>query len=107
MCLDYLSATLKNARKRLQKLPMAKERKSAYRAQFDGHRRLAAAVILQAIKDVSSGPSHQDKETAAEFLQGDMWPFSDVLDLPADGAALQDYLKNADLSSLEADPATN
>ncbi|SVE27209.1 uncharacterized protein METZ01_LOCUS480063 [marine metagenome] len=83
---------------------MAKERKSAYRAQFDGHRRLAAAVILQAIKDVSSGPSPQE---AAEFLQGDMWPFSDVLDLPADGAALQDYLKNADLSSIEADPTTN
>jgi hypothetical protein len=87
---------------------MAKERKSAYRAQFDGHRRLAAAVILQAIKDVSSGgPSPQEKETAVDFLQGDMWPFSDVLDLPADGAALQVYLKNADLGSIEADPATN
>ena len=86
---------------------MAKERKSAYRAQFDGHRRLAAAVILQAIKDVSAGPCAPEMETAAEFLQGEMWPFSDVLDLPADGAALQDYLKNADLSSIEADPTTN
>ena len=74
------------------RLTMAKERKSAYRSQFDGHRRLAAAVILQAIKDMSSEPS-QDKDSAAEFLQGDMWPFSDVLDLPADGQALQDYLK--------------
>ena len=71
---------------------MAKERKSAYRSQFDGHRRLAAAVILQAIKDMSAAPS-QDSDSAAEFLQGDMWPFSDVLDLPADGQALQDYLK--------------
>ena len=72
---------------------MAKERKSAYRSQFDGHRRLAAAVILQAIKDMSSGPVSHDKESAVEFLQGDMWPFSDVLDLPSYGRALQDYLK--------------
>lgn len=69
---------------------MAKERKSTYRAQFDGHRRLAAAVILQAIKDVSSDT--QERETAVEFLQSDMWPFSDVLDLPTDGRALQNYL---------------
>ncbi len=72
---------------------MAKERKSAYRSQFDGHRRLAAAVILQAIKDMSSTHVGQEQESAVEFLQGDMWPFSDVLDLPADGRALQDYLK--------------
>ena len=26
---------------------MAKDRKPTYRAQFDGHKRLAAAVILQ------------------------------------------------------------
>ena len=73
---------------------MAKARKSAYRSQFDGHRRLAAAVILQAIKDMASGPNNQEQTSAVEFLQGDMWPFSDVLDLPADGAALKDYLKN-------------
>ena len=73
---------------------MAKERKSAYRSQFDGHRRLAAAVILQAIKDMASGHANQDQTSAVEFLQSDMWPFSDVLDLPADGAALKDYLKN-------------
>ena len=72
---------------------MAKERKSAYRSQFDGHRRLAAAVILQAIKDMSAADATQDQKTAVEFLQGDMWPFSDVLDLPSDGRALQDYLK--------------
>lgn len=75
---------------------MAKERKSTYRAQFDGHRRLAAAVILQAIKDVSS--DSQDRETAVEFLQSDMWPFSDVLDLPTDGQALQNYLTELDIS---------
>ena len=84
---------------------MAKERKSAYRSQFDGHRRLAAAVILQAIKDMSSGPVSRDKESAVEFLQGDMWPFSDVLDLPSDGRALQDYLKTIDLSVSRAKPA--
>ncbi|HJP31150.1 MAG TPA: hypothetical protein QGF95_11410 [Candidatus Latescibacteria bacterium] len=83
---------------------MAKERKSAYRSQFDGHRRLAAAVILQAIKDMSSGgPASHDKESAVQFLQGDMWPFSDVLDLPADGQALQDYLKTVDLKRLEGE----
>ena len=71
---------------------MAKERRSAYRSQFDGHRRLAAAVILQAIKDTGSSTSDQDRQTAVEFLEGDMWPFSDVLDLPEDGNALKDYL---------------
>jgi len=71
---------------------MAKERKSAYRSQFDGHRRLAAAVILQAIKDTGSSTSAQERQTAVEFLEGDMWPFSDVLDLPEDGNALKDYL---------------
>ena len=86
---------------------MAKDRKPTYRAQFDGHKRLAAAVILQAIKDMEDSNSNQDRQTALDFLEGDMWPFSDVLDLPADGAALQDYLKNADLSSIEADPTTN
>lgn len=87
---------------------MAKERKSAYRSQFDGHRRLAAAVILQAIKDMSSGPaSHdKDKESAPQFLQSDMWPFSDVLDLPSDGRALQDYLKTIDLKRLEGEAST-
>ena len=73
---------------------MAKERKSAYRSQFDGHRRLAAAVILQAIKDTSTTTSDQERQkTAVEFLEGDMWPFSDVLDLPSDGNALKDYLQ--------------
>ena len=76
---------------------MTKERKPAYRAQFDGHRRLAAAVILQAIKDLSA-PNDQ---TAAEFLQGDMWPFSDVLDLSTDGNALQEYLRMVDLNTFE------
>ena len=85
---------------------MAKERKSAYRSQFDGHRRLAAAVILQAIKDMSSAPTSQDKVSAVEFLQGDMWPFSDVLDLPADGRALQDYLKTVPVPDfLEEEPS--
>ena len=60
---------------------MAKDRKPPYRSQFDGHRRLAAAVIIQAVKD-SSAPSDEERETALEFLQGDMRPFSEVLDLP-------------------------
>ena len=75
---------------------MARERKSAYRSQFDGHRRLAAAVILQAIKDKDTGPTPNDRRSASEFLQSDMWPFSDVLDLPMDGHALQHYLRHLD-----------
>lgn len=77
---------------------MARDRKIPYRAQFDGHRRLAAAVILQAIKDLDNGGTDQERETAAEFLEGDMWPFSDVLDLPLDGVALREYLRRADIS---------
>lgn len=83
---------------------MRKDRKPAYRAQFDGHRRLAAAVILQAIKDLESPVTEQDQETAAEFLESDMWPFSDVLDLPRDGNALRDYLRRASLSVPEEIP---
>ena len=67
---------------------MSKERKVSYRAQFDGHRRLAAAVILQAIKDSSTNSSDQERAIAKEFLESDMWPFSDVLDLQLDGKAL-------------------
>ena len=67
---------------------MAKIRKPPYRSQFDGHRRLAAAVIIQAVKD-SSAPSDEDRETALEFLQGDMRPFSEVLDLPEDHESFQ------------------
>ena len=43
--------------------------------------------------------------SAVEFLQGDMWPFSDVLDLPADGAALQDYLKTIRTDFFEEEPS--
>ena len=75
---------------------MTRERKSAYRSQFDGHRRLAAAVILQAIKDMDAGSTLNDRKSACEFLQSDMWPFSDVLDLPMDGHALQTYLQRID-----------
>ena len=67
---------------------MAKDRKPPYRSQFDGHRRLAAAVIIQAVKD-SSAPADEDRETALEFLQGDMRPFSEVLDLPDDHQQFQ------------------
>ena len=75
---------------------MTRERKSAYRSQFDGHRRLAAAVILQAITDRDTGPTLNDRKNACDFLQSDMWPFSDVLDLPMDGHALQLYLRRID-----------
>ena len=74
---------------------MARDRKISYRAQFDGHRRLAAAVILQAIKDSANNHSNDERETAQEFLEGDMWPFSDVLDLQLDGKALKDFLQRA------------
>ena len=72
---------------------MPKERKVSYRAQFDGHRRLAAAVILQAIKDSTTTSSDEEREMANKFLSGDMWPFSDVLDLQLDGKALNEFLQ--------------
>ncbi len=80
---------------------MAKDRKPTYRSLFDGHRLLGSAVIMKAIKDVSSGPTNQDRENASEFLESDMWPFSDVLDLPMDGQGLRDYLQNMDEISSE------
>ena len=76
---------------------MTRNRKPTYRAQFDGHRRLAAAVILQAIKDMSAADSNQERQTATSFLEGDMWPFSDVLDLPNDGSALCEYLRKIEI----------
>ena len=81
---------------------MAKARKPPYRAQFDGHRRLAAAVILQAIKDMSRTESKQDRQTATDFLEGDMWPFSDVLDLPTDDCGLCEYLRKLEIIPSEA-----
>jgi len=71
---------------------MSKDNKPTYRSQFDGHRRLAAAVILQAIKDADSSSSTKDRETANAFLKSNMWPFSDVLDLPTDNNGLSHYL---------------
>ena len=61
---------------------MSKEKKPTYRSQFDGHKRLAAAVILQAIKDAEASSSTKDRETANAFLKSNMWPYSDVPDLP-------------------------
>tara|TARA_B100000902_G_C26536978_1_gene540654 strand:+ start:174 stop:416 length:243 start_codon:yes stop_codon:yes gene_type:complete len=72
---------------------MPKDNKPTYRSQFDGHRRLAAAVILQAIKDADSSSSSKDRETANAFLKSNMWPFSDVLDLPTDNNGISQYLK--------------
>ncbi|MEE2872288.1 MAG: hypothetical protein VX893_05165, partial [Candidatus Latescibacterota bacterium] len=81
---------------------MAKDRKPTYRAQFDGHRRLAAAVILQAIKDRSAADSNQERQTAVDFLEGNMWPFSDVLDLPTDDNRLCEYLRKLEIIPSEA-----
>ena len=81
---------------------MAKNRKPTYRAQFDGHRRLAAAVILQAIKDMSGAYSNHERQTAVDFLEGNMWPFSDVLDLPTDDNGLCEYLRKLEIIPAEA-----
>ena len=75
---------------------MSKDRRPACRSRFDGHSRLAAAVIIQAIKDASS-PSEEDREAAREFLQSDMRPFADVLDLPADHQSLRTLLEDGRL----------
>lgn len=76
-------------------------KKTTYRARFDGHRRLAAAVIIQAVKDVQTADCNQERQMAIDFLKGDMWPFSDVLDLPLDGRALCEYLGVMELTSSE------
>ncbi len=76
-------------------------KKTTYRARFDGHRRLAAAVIIQAVKDVQTADCNQERQMAIDFLKGDMWPFSDVLDLPLDGRALCEYLGVMELTSTE------
>ena len=81
---------------------MAKDRKPTYRAQFDGHRRLAAAVILQAIKDMSAADSNHERQTAVDFLESSMWPFSDVLDLPTDDSGLCEDLRNLENIPSEA-----
>ena len=78
-----------------------KTKKTTYRARFDGHRRLAAAVIIQAVKDVQTTDCNQERQTAIDFLSGDMWPFSDVLDLPLDGRALCEYLRTLETASIE------
>ena len=78
-----------------------KTKKTTYRARFDGHRRLAAAVIIQAVKDVRTADCNQERQTAIDFLSGDMWPFSDVLDLPLDGQALCEYLRTMEIASIE------
>ena len=78
-----------------------KTKKTTYRARFDGHRRLAAAVIIQAVKDMQTTDCNQERQTAIDFLSGDMWPFSDVLDLPLDGQALCEYLRTMEITSIE------
>jgi hypothetical protein len=78
-----------------------KTKKTTYRARFDGHRRLAAAVIIQAVKDMQTTDCNQERQTAIDFLSGDMWPFSDVLDLPLDGRALCEYLRTMETASIE------
>lgn len=77
------------------------KKKTTYRARFDGHRRLAAAVIIQAVKDVQTADCNQERQMAIDFLKGDMWPFSDVLDLPLDGRALCEYLGVMEISPTE------
>lgn len=79
-----------------------KTKKTTYRARFDGHRRLAAAVIIQAVKDMQTTDCNQERQTAIDFLSGDMWPFSDVLDLPLDGQALCEYLRTMEIASIES-----
>ena len=79
-----------------------KTKKTTYRARFDGHRRLAAAVIIQAVKDVQTTDCNQERQTAIDFLSGDMWPFSDVLDLPLDSRALCEYLRTMEIASIES-----
>lgn len=53
-----------------------------------GYRRLAAAVIHQALRDLQKGPGVSDKgkeqirwQTAFDFFQSNMYPYAQLLDL--------------------------
>ena len=60
--------------------------KTHHRDSFDGHRRLAAAVIIQAIRDLSSAKD-ETREDAIGFLKSPMEPFALVIDLPEGAVA--------------------
>ena len=53
----------------------------AYRSQFDGRRRLAAAVLVQAVKDAESHENYCERAAARRFLQSAMRPWAEMLDL--------------------------
>ena len=57
------------------------------RQAYDGYQRLAAAVILKAVRDCLDAPSLQQRE-AQRFLGSDMYPWWDVLDLAHECADL-------------------
>ena len=50
--------------------------------QQDGYRRLAAAVIYQALMDLQRGPSDKRYQSAQDFLENsDMRPWIDVVEI--------------------------
>lgn len=65
---------------------------------FDGHRRLAAAVIIQAIRDLSSAQD-ETREDAICFLKSPMEPFSLVIDLPE--GAVAPLVRKAEMGALK------
>ena len=51
------------------------------RMGFDPHKRLASAVIVQAVRDLDSDNSVK-RESAIDFLNTDMEPFAELAELP-------------------------
>jgi hypothetical protein len=65
------------------------------------YKRLSAAVILQAIKDLKKPLGSLNKaakaatmKSARDFLQGDMEPFSVLSEVNSDGHKIKQYLKS-------------
>ena len=65
---------------------------------FDGYKRLAAAVIVEAVRDLSNRDDRL-RESAIRFLKSSMEPYSLLLDLPE--GAVDHLVRKAEDGALE------
>ena len=73
--------------------------KSHKRDGFDGYKRLAAAVIVEAVRDLS----HRDdklRQSAIRFLKSSMEPYSLLIDLPE--GAVDHLVRKAEEGTLDS-----
>ncbi len=67
------------------------------------YRRLCAAVVTRAVRDLNSG-EHSVRKSAAEFLAGDMEPYSSFIDIdPHEHSGLRAFLREAGLRPMMAE----